>query len=145
MASRYYERSVADVLTDLLNQVTTLFRKESELARVEMSEKMSQMARGLALVIGGAVLLMPALVILLEAAVAGVEKAGFEPWQAALIIGGGVFLVGLILLVVGVSRLKAKNLIPEKTVHQLQEDVSAARRQVTQDQVRQDYEQQRAA
>jgi Putative Actinobacterial Holin-X, holin superfamily III len=140
MPSRSYERSVVDVMTDLLNQLTTLFRKESELARVELSDKMSQIGSGLGLIIGGAVLLMPALVVLLEAGVAGVEKAGFEPWQAAAIVGGGAFLIGLILLLIGVSRLKAKSLMPEKTVHQFQEDVSVAKRQV-----RQDHEYQRAA
>lgn len=137
---RPYSRSIPTIVTDLLSQLTTLVRKESQLARVEMSEKISQAALGLAFVIAGAVLLMPAFVILLEAAVAGVMKAGLEAHWAALIVGGGVLLLGLILVLVGVNRLKAKNLIPNKTIHQLRRDAAVAEQQV-----RQDNDYQRAA
>jgi Putative Actinobacterial Holin-X, holin superfamily III len=49
----------------VINQFTTLVRKERELARTEMSEKITQVAGGLGLIVGGSVLLTPALVILL--------------------------------------------------------------------------------
>ena len=126
-------RSIPDILFDLLGQFTTLVRKEGELARTEMSEKVGQVAAGLVLLVIGAVLLMPALVVLLEAAVAGLEHAGIAPPWAALIVGGVALVIGLILLVVGVNRLKAENLLPRKTINQLQEDASVAKRQVRQD------------
>ena len=126
-------RSIPDILSDLLGQFTTLVRKEGELARTEMSEKVSQIAAGLVLVVIGAVLLMPALVVLLEAAVAALERTGMAPPSAALIVGGAVLLIGLILLMVGISRFKAKNLLPNKTINQLQEDASVAKRQVRAD------------
>ncbi len=126
-------RSIPDILFDLFGQFTTLVRKEGQLARAEMSEKVGQVAAGLVLVVIGAVLLMPALVILLEAAVAALERAGLAPPWAALIVGGVVLLVGLILLMVGINRLKAENLVPQKTINQLQEDASVAKRQVRQD------------
>ena len=126
-------RSIPDILTDLLGQFTTLVRKEGELARTEMSEKAGQVAAGLVLVVIGAVLLMPALVVLLEAAVAALERAGLAPPWAALVVGGVVLLLGLILLMVGISRLKAENLLPRKTINQLQEDASVAKRQVRAD------------
>jgi steroid 5-alpha reductase family enzyme len=59
---------------------------------------------------------------------------------AALVVGGAVLLLGLILVMIGVSRLKARKLVPRKTIHQLQEDVSVAKRQV-----RSDNEYERAA
>jgi len=140
MATREYERSVMEVLSDLLTQFTTLLGKESQIARAEMSEKMTQMGMGLALIIGGAVLLMPALVVLLEAAVAALQQAGFAPLWAALITGGGTLLVGLILLLIGVNCLKAEKLVPNKTIQQIQKDASVAKRQM-----RQSDEYQRAA
>ena len=133
-------RSVPDILSDLLRQFTTLVSTESRLARVEMSEKVGQVAGGLALIVGGAVLLMPALVILLQAAVAALEQAGIAPPLSSLIVGGAVLVIGLILLMVGLNRLKAEKMVPQKTIHQLQEDAAAAKRQV-----RSEHDYQRAA
>jgi len=126
-------RSIPEILSDLLNQFTTLVHRESQLARTEMSEKVGQVAAGLVLILVGAVLLIPALVVLLQAAVAALEQSGLAPQWSALIVGGVALLIGLVLLMVGVSRLKAKNLVPQKTINQLQEDASVAKRQVKAD------------
>ena len=133
MATPRYDRTIPEVLADLLGQLTILLRKEGQLVRAEISEKIAQMGTGVALVIAGAVLLMPALVILLEAGVAGIEQAGIAPHWAWLIVGGGAVLIGLILVMVGVNRLKAEKLVPKKTIHQLQEDASVAKRQMRKD------------
>jgi uncharacterized membrane protein YqgA involved in biofilm formation len=128
-----YGRSIPTIVTDLLGQLTTLVRQESKLARVEVSEKISQAALGLALIVGGAVLLMPALVILLEAAVAALMTAGFAAHWSALIVGGGVLVLGLIFVLVGVNRLKAENLMPNRTIHQLRRDAAVAEQQMRRD------------
>jgi membrane protein implicated in regulation of membrane protease activity len=140
MRSNVANQSVPSIVTDLLGQFAVLLRKEGELARTEMSEKMTQMAVALGLLVAGAVLVMPALVVLLFAAVAALDQGGMNSATAALIVGGAVLLLGLILVMVGVSRLKARRLVPRKTIHQLQEDVSVAKRQV-----RSDNEYERAA
>lgn len=126
-------RSIPDILSDLLIQLTTLVRKEGELARTEMSEKVGQVAAGLVLAVIGAVLLVPALVVLLGAAVTAIEQAGLGPPWAALVVGGAVLLIGVILMIIGINRFKAENLLPRKTINQLQEDASVAKRQVRTD------------
>jgi hypothetical protein len=135
MAYRTYDRSIPQIVTDLLAQFPTLVRREGQLARAEMSEKISQVGTGVGFIIGGAVLLIPGLVVLLEAGVAALERAGFNSWQAALIAGGCAFIVGIILLLIGTSRLKVENLVPQKTIHQFQEDASVAKRQMRADNV----------
>jgi uncharacterized membrane protein YqjE len=140
MAFANQNRSIADLLRDVIAQVTTLLRKETELARVELSENISRAALGLGLIVGGAVLLIPALVILLEAAVAALEQNGMRPAEAAGIIGGIVLVLGFILIAIGTSRLRVKNLMPNKTIQQLQQDATAAKQQM-----RRDYGLQRAA
>ena len=140
MAFANYNRSIADVLRDVIMQVTTLLRKEAELARVELSENMSRAALGLGLMLGGSVLLIPALVILLEAAVAALEQNGMRPAAAAGIIGGVALVLGFILIAIGVSRLRVKSLMPNKTIQQVQRDAATAKQQM-----RRDYESQRAA
>ena len=140
MAFANYNRSLADVLRDVIAQFTTLLRKETELARVELSENVSRAALGLGLIVGGAVLLIPALVILLEAAVAALQQNGMRPAEATAIVGGCALVVGFILLFIGVSRLRVKSLMPNKTIQQLQRDAAAAKQQM-----RHDYDRQRAA
>jgi len=44
-----------------------------------------------------------------------------------------VLVIGLIFLFVGVGRLKAKSLVPDKTIQQLQRDASMARNQMRND------------
>src|SRR3954471_22801427 len=107
MAFANQNRSIADLLRDVIAQVTTLLRKESELARAEISENISRAALGLGLIVGGAVLLIPALVVLLQAGVAAlVQQQGIaEPWSA-LIVGGSVLLLGIILAAIGANCLK---------------------------------------
>ena len=134
-------RSIPEIFTDVINQFTGLLRKEGQLARTEMSEKITQVAVGLGLIVGGSVLLTPALVILLQAGVSALITNNIvqEPW-APLIVGGIVFLIGIILLLVGMSRLKADAFVPNRTIAQIQSDVRVARQQMSDN-----YDQQRAA
>jgi len=133
-------RSIPELFGDVIGQLSTLLRKEGHLARAEISENISRAALGLGLIVGGAVLLIPALVVLLEAAVAALGDLGITPAAAAGIVGGCALVIGLILAAVGASWLRAKSLLPSKTIQQLQNDAATARRQM-----RYDNELQRAA
>jgi protein-S-isoprenylcysteine O-methyltransferase Ste14 len=128
--SDVHTRSFPDVLRDLASQLTTLLRKEAELARTEVSEKISQATGGLVFLLAGAVLLIPALVVLLSAAVAVLVERGMAPPWAALLVGCLALLAGIVLLVLGMYRLKARNLVPQKTIDQLQQDASTAKQQM---------------
>ncbi len=136
-------RSVPELFGSVFRQLAELMRTEGLLARAEMSEKMSRMGTGLGLLVGGAILAMPALVILLEAAVAALVENGMAPYWASLLVGGLTLLLGLLLLSLGASLLRAGNLIPDKTLQQLQYDASAARN--VRRQMRADYVEERAA
>jgi Putative Actinobacterial Holin-X, holin superfamily III len=128
-------QTVPELLTSLLTQMAELMRTEGQLARAEISEKMTLATTGLGLIVGGAILLMPALVVLLDAAVAALVESGLAPYWSALAIGGGCFIIGLILLLIGVRWLRAGKFIPDKTIHQLQRDAATARSQVRIDDV----------
>jgi succinate dehydrogenase hydrophobic anchor subunit len=125
-----YGRTVPEIFSDVLNQTTGLFRKEMQLARTEVSEKVGQAVSGLVMVMVGAVLLIPALVILLQAGVAALVDNGMEPHWAALIVGGATLLIGVILAMIGINRLKGENLAPTRTIEQLQRDAAVAKQQV---------------
>jgi hypothetical protein len=123
------ERSVIEIMSDLLSQLPALVRQESRLARSEISETINQISSGMTVVLCGSVLMIPALVIMLLAGVYGLENAGFSPWAASLIAGGAAFIVAFVVLMIGMNRVRAVRLIPERTIHQIAEDASVARRQ----------------
>lgn len=78
-------------------------------------------------------LLIPALVILLQAAVAGLAAADLAVGWASLIVGGGALLIGLALLAIGISRLRARRLVPSKTIERLQRDAAVATQRMRND------------
>jgi hypothetical protein len=136
-------RSVPELFGSVFRQLAELMRTEGMLARTEMSEKMSHMGTGIGFLVGGAVLAMPALVILLESAVAALVENGWAPYWAALLVGGLSLLLGLMLLSMGANWLRAGNLMPDRTLQQLQYDANAARN--ASHQVRSDHVEKRAA
>jgi hypothetical protein len=120
-------RSFPDIFTDLIGQVTTLVRKEGQLARAEISEKATRALTGMAMILLASVLLIPALVILMQAGIMGLIDNGADPTIAALLIGGGVFLMGLVLGLIGWSWVKPTSLVPDKTIDQLKRDAQVPR------------------
>lgn len=124
-------RNVPDIFTDLVREFASLFRSEIRLARAEISEKISLVGLALSLFVAGAALMMAALVLLLEAAVVAlVEQGMMTPTGATLAVASGALLLGVIFLWVAVSRIKARNLAPSRTVSQLQRDAAVAKMQV---------------
>ena len=122
-----YIRPIPEIFTDLIGQVTSLVRKEGQLARAEISEKATRALTGMAMILLGSVLLIPALVILLQAAIMGLIENGTEPPVAALIVGGGAFLIGMVIGLIGWSRVKPASLVPDKTIDQLKRDAQVPR------------------
>jgi len=124
-------RSVPDLLGDLVNQTTTLVRKEVQLARAELSEKVSTVgAAGMSLGIGAA-LLLGALIALMQGAIALlVEVFGLSPTLSALIVAAVTGLIGFLVLRGGLAKLQNFNLTPDRTVAQLSRDAQVAKEQV---------------
>ena len=125
------DRSIPDLLGDLVDQTSTLVRKEVQLARAEIGEKVTIAGAAAGAIAVGAFLLLASLIVLLQAAVAAlVEYAGFSATVAALIVAVVVALIGYIVLRGGLSRLKASNLTPDRTVTQLSRDAGVVKEQV---------------
>ena len=133
MSMTHANRSIPEVLSDLIGQVTMLFRKEAQLARSEISDKVAHAATGIGFVVVGAVLAIPALVILLQAIVALLVQGGMSIALSSLIVGGATLIIGILLLIAGVERVKATNLTPEKTIHQLQRDAEMVKQETRED------------
>jgi Putative Actinobacterial Holin-X, holin superfamily III len=124
------DRSLKDLLADLSNSITTLFRREIQLARAETSEKVTQVAVAIGSIAGGAILALAALIVLLQALVLALAAAGVPASWASLIVGVVVAIVAYVLIHKGTSDLKAGNLAPNRTVDSLKRNAQVAKEQV---------------
>ena len=124
-------RSLADLLRDLAGGTSTLLQQELSLARAETQDKLHQMIAVLVAMVGGALLAFAGLIILLDALVYGLVEAGMERWLAALVVGGVVALVGLLVAWKAQSDLAATRLAPERSAASFRKDVDMLREQVS--------------
>ncbi len=123
------DRSITDLLGDLSGNVSTLMRKEIQLARAETSEKVSQAMVAVGSILGGAVLALAALIVLLQALVIALTNAGIPAGWSALIVGVIVAGIAYTLIQKGSSDLKAHNLAPERTIDSLKQDAQTLKEQ----------------
>jgi membrane protein implicated in regulation of membrane protease activity len=117
-------RSIPDVFVDLFHQLAGLLRNEGQLARVEISEKLDKLIGAGIMLAAGALLLLPGLVLLLVAFAYFLAERGMSPAASSLISAVVALAIGAALLVVGLNRLKQVRLVPNKTLRQIQQDVS---------------------
>jgi hypothetical protein len=122
-------RSVPQLLTDLLGEVTTLFRKEAQLIRSEFSDKASQLQAGAGTALAGAICLLVALNVLAGALVIALAEFIGAGW-AALVVGVVIAVIGVLLLRKGASDLSPSNLTPQRSMHQVAQDATLVREQV---------------
>jgi hypothetical protein len=115
------ERSIAGLLSDLASETILLFRQELALLKAELHEKFSRMGRGAVALGAGAMLAFSGWLVLLAAAVLGLATV-VAPWLSALIIGGVILAIGVVLLLVGKNRFEAQSLLPKRTIRSLHED-----------------------
>lgn len=123
MDYREENRGIGDLLGDLGRQVSTLVRKEIELARVEITSSVGRAGRGAAMAGLGGALLYAGLLVLLAAAVFGLVEAGMEPWLAALFVGVTAAAIGGVLTSVGVKQVQTTNVAPTLTAETVRENV----------------------
>jgi drug/metabolite transporter (DMT)-like permease len=116
------DRSLKELFGDLTHSVTTLSRKEIELARAEISEKVSQAGVAAGAVAAGGILALAALIVILQALVIALTELGLAPALSALIVGGVVAIIAFALIYKGMNDLKASNLAPTRTVEALRRD-----------------------
>ncbi|MEH6773659.1 MAG: phage holin family protein [Cereibacter changlensis] len=122
-------RSIADLLGDLVRDLTGLVRTEGKLVRAEMMEAGKTMAVGAEMIAAGAILLLVALLVLVQALVVILAHWVGPAW-AAVIVGVVLGLIGAMLILRGKKGLSAANLVPERTIEQTSRDARLAREQI---------------
>ncbi|MDQ7732979.1 phage holin family protein [Halomonas sp. SpR1] len=123
--------SVGSLLSTVMQEISSLVRNEAELAKTEMSEKTHEAMAGIAsIAIAGAVLLGGFLTLLAAAVflLNEILPPDTTPWLSALIVGGVVTVIGIIMLKAGQKKLQARNLVPTRTMSSLHSDKAVAQK-----------------
>jgi len=127
------ERSLGDLLSGLVNDISGLFRKEIQLAKAETSEKVGEMMGGAVSLLVGGVLALGALGVLLSALVTLLAAYFITALDMAATASNAVaagivtVLVGVIAWVFisrGLSTLRASNLNLKRTTSSLGRDAN---------------------
>jgi len=121
-------RSIKQILQDIVNHVTDIFRSEVQLARTEVRQDLMHYGKASTLVGIAAVLLFYAVGLLLLGAVYALQSV-MDPWLAAVLVGVAVGIVAAVLFTTGRKKLKQASLRPDKTIKTLEDNVTWFKRQ----------------
>ena len=114
-------RSLGEIVQELLQDTTKLFQKEVQLAKTELQQKAGRVAKDSAKLIAGGVLAYTGAIILLFSLVMALALI-MPTWLSALIVGAVVTIIGVILLQNGLNDMKKINPMPEETIETIRED-----------------------
>ncbi|MCX6049402.1 MAG: phage holin family protein [Chloroflexi bacterium] len=123
------EPTLGDLFTSLTSDLTTLVRKEIDLARTETMEKVTGVTRNVVMMVAGGLVAYAGLIALIMAAIFLLNQA-LSLWVSALIVGIVVIIIGAILLSIGRSSLNNMTVVPEKTVETMKDNTEWAKEQV---------------
>jgi uncharacterized membrane protein YqjE len=122
------DRSISEILQDVLRNLQEIIRSEVRLAKTEVREEITKAkAAGLLLGAGtmcgifGAFFLLLAIVYALALVVPN--------WAAALIVTAILFTLAAIVVVAGLKQFKHVKPIPDRTVESMKENVEWAKQQ----------------
>jgi len=136
--NRVENAPLSELLGGLVADVTSLLRKEIDLAKAEASEKLSQALGGIEYLIVGLVLAIGAVGVLLSALVTGLAAFlvahGVAPSNAsayaALIVGIAIAAVAWVLVSKGLNSLRGTNLALNRSAASLRRDVDAVKEKI---------------
>ncbi|WP_062205315.1 phage holin family protein [Demequina salsinemoris] len=114
--SSFAKSAASSLFTGLVGRYQTMLKIELDRAKAEVQEKLKQIGIGAALLVAAGAFAFFLSLLLLTAAVAGLSTV-WPVWLSALTIAGGVLLIILILVGVGVSKIKKNSdLMPTESI-----------------------------
>lgn len=119
------DRSLGSLIGRLPELISRLIRGEIQLAKQEMTTKLKSAGVGVGLLVGAAILAIIFLQILLAAATIALSLV-LPAWASALIVGGVVLIIVIVLALVGLKALKTGvPPVPAEAVENVKADVRA--------------------
>ncbi len=129
MSTPQMQRTVPELLGNIVDNIQQIIRSEFRLAKAELQEKASRASKPATKLGAGFLLGLYGLGFLMLAAVYALSMV-MAAGLAALIVGGVLALVSVALVTSGIKKLKALNPAPERTIQTLEENVQWAKDQI---------------
>ena len=120
------DRSLSDVLQDVIRNVQEIVRSEVRLAKTEIREEAAKAKFPTLLLGAGALTAIFAILFLLLMIVYALALV-MPSWAAALIVGAALAVVAGVTLSAGIRRFKLIHPTPERTVETIKENVEWAK------------------
>ena len=122
------ERSVPEVVQDIIGNLQEILRSEFQLAKTEIKEEIAEAAKPIMHHGGRSGARFLCLGLLLLAAVYALATI-MTMWSAALMVGAAVAIIAVVLINWARSGLKRVNVKPDRLIASLQENVRWAKKQ----------------
>lgn len=121
------ERTLGQLVADATHDLSSIIRSEIRLAKAEIGADAKKAGAGAGLLAVAGLFAFLAVILLLIAAAYGLVAAGLAPWLSFLIVAGALLVIGVIMALVGkskVSKIKGK---PERAIKNAQDTIAAIR------------------
>jgi hypothetical protein len=115
------ETSIGELIGNISNDLSQLFRQEVELAKAELKQEAAKAGKAAGMLGGAGFAGYLAVVLLSFAAVFGLANVMDAGW-AALIVAVVWAVIGAVLFVTGRNKLKTVDPVPHRTVETIKED-----------------------
>jgi uncharacterized membrane protein YqjE len=120
------DRSLADVLQDIIRNVQEIVRSEVRLAKTEIKQETVKAKSAATLLGAGAITALFAILFLLLTAASSLALI-VPVWAATLIVGAVLALIGSVLVSAGMKRFKKVHPVPEKAAAAIKENFEWAK------------------
>jgi hypothetical protein len=120
------DRSTADLVKLLSEQVSTLVRGELKLTQLEMTRKGKEAGAGAGMMGGGGLLAFYGLACLIACAIIALALV-IPAWLAALIVGVVLLAAAAVLALLGRNRVRKTTPVPRESVARVRTDVDVIR------------------
>jgi len=125
------EPSLGDLVMGLTDDITTLVRREVDLAKTELQENVKEGAQAGGMVAAGGMLAYAGLLFILAAIAIALGEWWENYWLAAAVVGLVAGIVGWAILNGGMKQFKEVSLVPRKTMDSLERDAKMAKEKLT--------------
>jgi uncharacterized membrane protein YqjE len=122
------ERSIADVLQDIIRDVQEIVRSEMRLAKTELREEAAKAKTAAGLLGAAAVTALFAVFFVLLTVVDALALV-MPRWAAALIVGVGLAVIATVMVMAGLTRLKQIQATPARAMDSMKENVEWVKQQ----------------
>ena len=116
--------TLQELVGDAIRDGADLASKEFALFRAEMASNATGIAKGAAMFLAASVFAVASLIWLTQALVYGLEVITQSKWISALIVGGLLLVVAIVLVLIGKRFISAAGLAPSRTVESIKRDTT---------------------